>query len=299
MTINQTRCQNAEKRMKSGVPFAVGAFFIWGIAPLYYKLVEEAGPAEILVHRVVWCVACLMPTLLLPGQWRAFARVWQTPGAIRTLSASAALLACNALIFLWAIVHDRVLETSIGYYINPLFNVLLGVMFFRERLRPAQLFAVALAGAGILVLVFAHGGLPWVAIGLPLAFGLYGYLRKRCPVDPLNGLLVEMLLLAPLALAYWVFLWYGDAHHFGRANWSMSMLLMLAGPISTVPLCLFVAATHRMKLSTVGFLQYIAPSLSFLLAVFVFREPFGWPQFTTCACIWLALLIFSLDMRRA
>lgn len=282
---------------RNGVLAAFTAFLIWGLAPLYFKAVGTVPPTEIVAHRVLWSALFLAALLAL---WRGFdglRRLRAQPRLLGLLALTALLTGSNWLVFVWAISADRVLEASLGYFINPLVSVLLGRLFLGERLRPLQQLAVALACAGVLWRVLQVGALPWVALFLALTFGFYGLLRKRAPVDAVSGLFVETLITAPLAIAWLCWLRLGGTLHFGHGA-ATDWLLPFAGVLTAVPLMLFAVGAQRLPLSTVGFLQYIAPTLNFMLAVFVFREPFDGPQLLGFGLIWAALAVYSTDMLR-
>ncbi len=287
---NMKRWQESTK----GLFYAMMAFMCWGFVPLYYRFIYEVPPLEILAHRVVWTAITLGIALPIAGRTREFFAVFRQPKTLLYLLLTALLIGGNWAVFTWAVVSGHVLDTAMGYFINPLFTVVLGVVFLRERLRAAQLVAVCLAAAGVVWLVVQTGSLPWVALLLPLFFGLYGLVRKQVDVDSLNGLLVETLFLTPLALGYIVYLSANRLGNFGTES-TMSLLIMLSGTITIVPLVLFASAVRRIKYTTVGFLQYIGPSITFLLGLFVFHEDFGSAQFVTYGLIWMALVVFTVD----
>lgn len=279
-----------------GVLYGVAAFSFWGLTPLYYRPLDHIGAAEILTHRIIWTLLFLIVILAVSGRFGRFLALFQSPKTLALLGLSGALIASNWFVYVWAVTHERVLEASLGYFINPLFSVVLGFIFFRERLRPGQQIAVVLAAIGVSYLLIGHGKLPWVSLVLPVSFGFYGLLRKHIVVDPLSGLLTEVLVVAPFALAYAAYLWQSGQSHFGgEGGMRVSALLILGGPITIVPLTLFAAAARRVNLSTIGFMQYIAPSTNFVLAVFLFHEAFGSAQLITFSCIWLSLIVFSLE----
>jgi chloramphenicol-sensitive protein RarD len=283
---------------RQGVLAALAAFSIWGLAPLYFKAVGSVPPTEIVAHRILWSLLLLAALLAF---WRGFdglRRLRGQPRLLGLLALTAMLTGSNWLVFVWAISAGRLIEASLGYFINPLVSVLLGRIFLGERLRPMQQAAVGLALAGVLWRVWQVGSLPWIALFLALTFGFYGLLRKRAPVDAISGLFVETLITAPIALAWLLWLAAGDALKFGEDP-LVSALLPLAGVLTAVPLMLFAVGAQRLPLATVGFLQYVAPSLNFLLAVFVFREPFDLAQLVGFALIWAALAIYSADMLHA
>lgn len=283
---------------RQGIAGTLTAFTIWGLAPLYFKAVGSVPSTEIVAHRVLWSLLLLAGLLAF---WRGFdglRRLRAEPRLVGLLTLTALLTGSNWLVFVWSISADRLVEASLGYFINPLVSILLGRIFLGERLRPLQKAAVALACAGVLWRVGQVGSLPWIALFLALTFGVYGLLRKRAPVDAINGLFVETLVTAPLAIGWLAWLAMQDSLHFGHGEFT-DYLLPLAGVLTAVPLMLFAVGAKRLPLSTVGFLQYIAPSLNFLLAVFVFGEPFDAGQLIGFALIWGGLALYSADMLRA
>ncbi|QID16911.1 EamA family transporter RarD [Nitrogeniibacter mangrovi] len=283
---------------RRGVVAATLAFVIWGLAPLYFKAVAAVPASQIVAHRVLWSVLFLALLLVLRRQWPAVRAAFADRRLLATLFVTAMLTGGNWLVFVWAVTHDRVLEGSLGYFINPLLSVLLGRLFLGERLRPWQRVAVAIAVAGVLWRVIAVGQVPFIALFLALTFGFYGLLRKRTPVDAISGLFVETVLVLPIALGW--LLWQA---HAGELFWgrdrAVEALLPLAGVLTATPLMLFAVGARRLPLATVGFLQYLAPSLNFLLAVFVFHETFDAPRLLGFVLIWIALAIYSVDLARA
>ncbi len=284
----------ASADVRMGVVYALAAYTFWGIVPLYWKLLDALPTPEILAHRVLWTlliVAALLAATGRLGELRATLRSGPRLGA---LLLSALLIGGNWGVFLWAMLHERVLETSLGYYLNPLVNVALGGLFLGERLRPAAWVAVALAGSGVAVMAIGAGGLPWVSLFLAGTFALYGLVRKLAPVRPLVGLAVETALLAPLAAGYLV--WRaGELEPVFGQELRTSLLLAGGGLVTAFPLLNFAAAARRLWLTTLGLFQYIAPSLTFLLAVAVFREPFQASQGLTFVLIWTALAVYTAD----
>jgi chloramphenicol-sensitive protein RarD len=274
------------------VLYAGGAFFLWGAAPLYFRLLRGVSAFETIAHRVLWSLAFLLLLVPVTGRFAAVRAAFAQRRLLARLALSGALVACNWLTFVWAVNAGRVLETSLGYFITPQINVLLGFLFLGERLRRTQWLAVALAAAGVVNQVVLLGQLPWVSLVLAATFGCYGLFRKQIPVDPLTGLLIETAMIAPVALAYLLHL---DRHqtlvflHQGRAT---DLLLVALGVLTAVPLLLFAAGARRLPLATVGFLQYLAPTMTFLLAVFVFGEPLGAARITTFALIWAGILVY-------
>ncbi|HEX7035509.1 MAG TPA: EamA family transporter RarD [Pseudomonadales bacterium] len=276
---------------RAGVWFALAAYGLWGVAPVYFKLVDFAHPVEVVAHRIVWSVVVLALVIWLRKLWPTMGQL--TRRQLGGLALSGLLISGNWLLFIWAIFNGRMLDASLGYFINPLVNVLLGVVFFREWLRPAQRLALAMAALGVLNEVLAVGLVPWVGLALATSFGLYGLVRKQIAVGAAVGLALETALVLPLALGY---LWYAAAagqSAFFDGSAAEVGLLVAAGPITVVPLVCFAAAAVRLPLSVLGFFQYLAPSAMLLLAVFVYGEPFRSSQLVTFGCIWTALLIFS------
>lgn len=287
-----------DTRSRAGLLFAFGAFFIWGIVPLYFVALRQISPFEIIAHRVVWSVLFLAGLL---GVTRGFAEtraVFARPRMVALLALTTTLVAANWLTFVWAVSVGRVLETSLGYFMTPQVNVLLGFLFLRERLRRTQWIAVALAGAGVVNQVILLGQLPWVSLALAATFGCYGLLRKQIEVDPVTGLLVETLLASPLAIAYLAFLAATGAMAFGHLDRLRDGMMVLLGVVTAVPLMLFAAGARRLRLVTLGFMQYLAPSMTFLLAIFVFDEPLGLARAMTFLLIWAGILVYVADSWR-
>lgn len=279
---------------RKGLLMSFAAYLIWGLAPVYFKALSAVPAQEILAHRIVWSVPfifLLMVVLRQTTQWR---QILRTPALLKYLVLSAILVSANWFIFVWAVTQGRILDTSLGYFINPLFTIALGVLVLHERLNRWQWAAVLLAIAGVLWQIVVRGELPWVSLGLAFSFGWYGLIRKRTPVPALDGLLIETGLLLPFALWY---LWSLHSDGGGQfvASISVSLLLLAAGVITTVPLALFAAGARRIPLSTMGFLQYTSPSCTFLLAIFVYHEAFDHNKLISFVCIWLGLVLLSID----
>lgn len=283
---------------RTGLLQALAAFLIWGIAPAYFKLIQSVPPTEIIVHRVLWSTVVIALALAATRRFVGFGFFRANPRILGTLILTAALISSNWLVFVYAINTGHILDASLGYYINPLINVLLAVVFLGERLRIMQLCAVALALLGVVWQVVELGRLPWISLFLAFTFGFYGLLRKRVAMDALNGLFIETLLAAPVALIYFVWLWQAGAAQFAHVSWRLDLLLMAAGVVTTVPLALYAAGAQRLTFTTIGFMQYIGPSLSMLLAVFVYGEHFGHARAVTFGFIWAGLALFSWDALR-
>ncbi|MBJ6124489.1 EamA family transporter RarD [Microvirga splendida] len=282
------------RRTRVGVLYALAAFFMWGLAvPLHFKLLASIPAPQILAHRIVWA------SLFALGLIVAFRQVGKLIEAVLSrkrlllLGISAGLIAINWLVYIWAVNSGHLVQTSLGYFINPLLNVVLGVLFLRERLRPAQVAACLLAGVGVLVLGISSGEMPWVALVLACSFGFYGLVRKIVPVAPLVGFCVESLLLTPLALAYLAVTFADGSAAAFRGNVGLDLLLVLTGFSTAAPLIWFAAGAQRLKLSTIGLLQYLAPSGQLALGVLAYGEPFGWIDAVAFGLIWTALAIYT------
>ncbi|MEP7704857.1 EamA family transporter RarD [Paraglaciecola sp. 25GB23A] len=287
-----------DKTIKSGVIFALAAYGMWGFAPLYFKLLQAMPAQEILVHRIIWSVLVLCVLVLVSGKLRQVRAAATNLKVMAILLVSGLLLAANWLIFIWAINNEHLLEGSLGYYINPLFNVFLGRLFLQERLRPLQKAAVALAFTGVALLIISFGQVPWIALSLAVSFGIYGLLRKKVAVDSLPGLLLETMMMLPFALVYWVG-FSSEMSNLSTNSLSLNITLVCAGIVTTAPLLCFTAAARRLRYSTLGFFQYLGPSIMFIMAVWWFNEPLDQAKIITFIFVWLALALFSFDSYRA
>ena len=283
--------------MREGLIFGVIAYTLWGLFPIYLKAVGDASALEILAHRILWSVPFGAALIALRKQWGEVAKAFTTPRVLMLLAVSALAISFNWLIYVWSVINDRVLEASLGYYINPLMYVAAGVFILGERLRLTQIIAVCLATIGVLVLTFGAGVFPWVSLTLAVLFTLYGYIRKTTPVGAMPGLFVETTLLSPLALVYLLWLMNSGAAVFLQSSTSMDVLLVLAGPVTVIPLVLFALSARRLRLSTIGFLQYIGPTLQFFLGLY-YGETFTWAHGICFGLIWTALALFSFDAAR-
>jgi chloramphenicol-sensitive protein RarD len=298
MSPEETPNPSARREAAAGVLYAGTAFLIWGLSPAYWKAMQQVPALEIVTHRVVWSFFFLIGLTGFQHRWGEFRAVLKTPRVLLILALTTLLVSGNWLLYIWAVNAGYLLQASLGYYINPLVNVLLGMVFLKERLRRPQALAVLLACAAVVFRTVSYGELPWIALTLGFTFGCYGLVRKVAPVSSLVGLTVETLMLTPISLAYLVFL---EAHgsgalmHGGRA---LDALLIGTGVLTAVPLLCFNLGARRINLSTVGLMQYIAPSGMFLMAVLVYGEPFTPAQGWTFAMIWAALAIYSVDSVR-
>jgi chloramphenicol-sensitive protein RarD len=293
----QMHTPHEKRRSRLGILYGFAAYGSWGVFPLYFKMVGFVSPLEILAHRVVWSFLILSLMVAVLGRWRELLRELQSPKLLLMLGLSTLLIAANWLAFIYAITSGQVLQASLGYFVNPLLNVLLGVALLRERLRPLQTLSIVLAFAGLLVLAGFVGQLPWIAATLAVTFSLYGLMRKIMPVDGLVSLTVETLILTPVALVYLFCM--SSAGRLAPGGLHTLGLLVLSGPVTTLPLLFFGAAARRLRLSTMGVLQYLSPTLQFLLAVLVYREHFSMAQITSFGFIWTGIIIYTADSLRA
>jgi chloramphenicol-sensitive protein RarD len=277
-----------------GVVHGVAAYGIWGMFPLYWKLLSHVPAVQVLAHRIVW--SCVL--LVLFVEWRRRRGVplprW-SPRTVSTYSLAGALIGVNWFLYVWAVANDRVLETSLGYFLTPLVSVVFGVAVFRESLRPLQWSAVGVATVGMLYLAVAVGGLPWVSLGLAASFGSYSVVKKRASLSAVEGLTLETLVLWLPAVAFLLVADWRGGGVFLRTAISTDVLLVVGGLVTIVPLLLFASALRLVPLTTVGILQYISPSLQFLLGVALYREPFGRAQLLGFSAVWVALAVFAVD----
>lgn len=282
-----------DRQTLAGCLYAAAAYIFWGLSPLYFKMVVSVPPEQILAHRIVWSLILLLLLVTIGRRWGGIAGSLRSVGTLALLAGSTVLISVNWFTYIWAIGAERVLEVSLGYYINPLVSVLLGVVFLGERLGRWQWVAVLLAVAGVGNLALQAEGIPWVSLVLAASFGFYGLLRKLTPLGAADGLLLETALLAPLALYFLLHLDALGEGAWGSADATLDLLLVLAGPVTALPLIFFASAARRLSLTVVGFFQYIAPSCQLLLAVLVFDEPFTEVHLMTFLSIWAAVVLFS------
>ncbi len=278
---------------RAGMLYALAAFLCWGFNPFYFKAVEQVPSPEVLGHRIVWSMALLLPMVLASRSWPQVVSAMTTGRTIATLCLTAVIVAGNWWLYIHTVASGHVTETSLGQYINPLMNVLLGRIFLGERLSRPVIAAMTLAATGVLILVIAYGEVPWMGLGLALSFAVYGLLRKIVAIEALGGLFIETALLFPFAVAGLMI--FGS--HFSLADSRTDFLLVLAGPVTLLPLLWFTSAARKLPYGVLGFFQYVAPSIQFVLARFVFNEPFGWAHYVTFAFVWVALAVFTLGPR--
>jgi chloramphenicol-sensitive protein RarD len=283
------------RESRSGLIAGVAAFATWGLIPVYWKLLSNLPALEILAHRFVWTTVFLIGLLSFQHRWPEVREATRSRRALLYCFASGLAISVNWLFFIWAVNVGRVIETSLGYFMTPLVNVLFGALFLRERLTRWQLVSVLLALVGVLNLTLGYGKFPWLAITLCISFGLYGLLRKKSGVRPIPGLFLETALLTPLAAAYLIYLLRAGHSALSSASWSFVLLLVSTGIVTGLPLVWFGHAARHLRLTTVGFLQYLAPSCSFFLGVFLYHEPFTRAHLVTFIFIWIALVIFTAE----
>ncbi len=283
----------------AGLGAATGAFVLWGFLPLYFNAIGSQVTAwEILVHRVLWAVPLMAIVVVATHRGPQVRAIFANRRLLLTLCTSACVVTLNWGLFIWAVTHDHVLESSLGYYINPLLNVLLGFVFFRERLRRLQAVAVIIAALGVLIMIVGFGKVPWIALALAASFGTYGLIHKATPVDSICGVFVETIVLLPFALAWLVWMYVSHVAAFGLVDHRIDLLLFGCGAMTVVPLVLFTYGTQHLRLGTLGLVQYITPTMHFLTGVFLMGEAFNSWDAVTFACIWFGLGIYAADALR-
>ena len=282
--------------MNTGMLYAAGAFLSWGLFPLYFHAIKDVPASEILAHRMAWSLLFLMLVLAVRRQWKWLPQVLRQPKVVGSFLASAFLLSANWFVYIWAVNNGHVVDASLGYFINPLVNVLLGMLVLKEKLRRGQWMAIGVAATGVAWLTWQAGQIPYIALVLALSFGAYGLLRKTAALAALEGLSFETLILFPLAVAYlgWLVV-HGQSAFLNAESDSTRWLLAAAGPTTAIPLLLFAAGARRIPMSVLGMLQYMSPSLQMLLGVWVFHEAFSSTKLVGFLFIWSALAIYMLE----
>ncbi len=288
-TIPDTRLSDGSR----GFLMALGAYGLWGALPFYLKALSHVPAMEVVAHRVIWSVPVALVLLVLLGQFKDILNAVRQPKMLAMAALTAALITINWSIYVWAVAHDQVMGAALGYYINPLFNVVLGGLFLGERLTRMQYIAVGFAFAAVLVLTINAGGLPWVSLALPFTFGLYGFFRKSLPMQPLQGFTLEVLILCVPALAYVAWLAITGQDHFVAGPVSNVFLLLLAGPFTAIPLILYAGGAKLLRYTTIGLMQYMTPTMLFFFAIFIFHEPFSSAQLAAFVLIWLGLALYT------
>ncbi len=281
--------------MKKGIWYAVGAYGAWGLFPIYWKWLQQVPVLQLLSHRITWSFFTLLFVIILLRRWKEFCSSVFNKRVLLIYSGAAILIGVNWLTFVWAVNAGFIIETSLGYFINPLFSVSLGVIFLRERLRIWQWLPIGLAATGVLFLTYVYGSLPWIALTLAFSFGLYGLVKKKAPLGSINGLTLETGILLLPAVMFLIYSDSIDRGAFFHIDLFSHILLIGAGIVTTVPLLLFASATQRIPLSLIGILQYIAPTMQFLVGVFIYKESFTFTHFIGYGIVWIALIIFAVE----
>ena len=283
----------------AGLPQALGAYVAWGLMPLFFKALTSVAPIEVVAHRIVWGALLLVMVLAIRGRLGELATVLRTRKSMATLTATASLIAINWLIYIWAVFNDHVVAAALGYYLNPLLNVVLGYVVLKERLSRTQVFAVALAAVGVAVLAAGALSTLWVSLALAGSFGTYGLIKKMTPVGPMVGMATETLILSPVALGFLVWLAFVGGGAFGMQSRDIDLLLIAGGAVTAIPLVLFASAAKKMKFATLGVNQYLAPTTQFLLGVFLYREALTTAHLIAFPLIWMGLILYSWDAWKA
>ncbi|MDC9614521.1 EamA family transporter RarD [Xenorhabdus khoisanae] len=285
----------SNQQTAKGILYALGAYFIWGLAPIYFKSIQYVPPDEIVSHRVIWSVFFMVLMLTVTRHWRQVRAIVRQPKTLLLLGFTAFTITSNWLTYIWAVNNNHLLEASLGYFINPLVSVLFGMFFLGERFRRMQWIAVALAFTGVLIQVVQFGSVPVIGLYLATTFAVYGLIRKKLGVDAQTGMLVETVWVFPVALSYLLFFTNSPTSNMLENTYSLNLMLIAAGIITTVPLLFFTAAAAHLRLSTLGFFQYLGPTMMFLLATLVYGEEIGPDRLITFGFIWAALILFTLD----
>lgn len=284
----------SQNDVRDGIVAGLLAYFLWGFLPVYFKIVGSVSPLEVMTHRVMWAIPFGAIIIAFRSQWKDVARALTHRAMLGWLSVSALLIGVNWFIYIWAIQDERIFEASLGYYINPLTSMLVGAVFFGERLRRFQGLAAALAATGVLILTIKGGQVPWVSLALAVSFTAYAAIRKRVVIGGMPGLFIETVLLAPFAVASFAWIVVSGHAVFGNGEMAMSLWLVLAGPATALPLLFFALAARRLPLTTLGFMQFLSPTLQFLVGIY-YGEVLTTAHLICFACIWTAVIIFSYD----
>ncbi|TBY83846.1 EamA family transporter RarD [Rhizobium leguminosarum] len=279
-----------------GFAFALTAYLLWGFLPIYMKAVAHISPAEVIAHRIVWSLPLAGIVLIVLGRTQDIRAALSSPRMLAMAALTASLITVNWGTYVWAIGAGHSLDAALGYFINPLFSIFLGAVFLKEKLQPLQIAAIALAALAVAILALDSGGIPWVALTLAVSWGFYALLRKTLPLGPNQGFFLEVLILSGPALLYILYLEFGGQGHLYRTGLADTILLLGCGVITAVPLMIYANGAKLLKLSTIGIMQYIAPTMIFLIAVFVFHEPFGTARMIAFPLIWAGLFLYSWSM---
>jgi chloramphenicol-sensitive protein RarD len=281
--------------MNRGILSGLGAYALWGFFPIYWKYLHDVPALQVIGHRIGWSFLLLIAIILVSGQWMEFRASALQPKVIGIYTIAAILLSVNWLVYVWGVNAGFIVETSLGYFINPLLSVLLGVLFLRERLRPTQWLPVTIAAIGVIYLTALYGRLPWIALSLAFSFGFYGLVKKLAPLGSLHGLTLETGIVFPVALLYLLIIEVRGSGAFLHQSTLIDVFLIGAGVVTTIPLLMFASAARQIPLTVMGLLQYIAPTLQFLIGIFVYREPFEQSHLIGFGLVWVALIIFWVE----
>ncbi len=282
---------------QKGMVFAFTAYIIWGVFPLFWKLLDHVSSMEILLGRVIWSFVFTTIFIILIGKRKKLmadlSYLWHHKRQFYSLMAASFIISINWYIYIWAVTHERVLEASMGYYINPIISVVFGVLFFKEKLSRTTTIALIVALLGVLVMTLNYGQVPWASLLLALSFAVYGVLKKQIVLEATRGLAIETLFILPIALIYYVYLYSNDAMQFLHEGWQTDVLMMISGIFTAIPLILFAKSAQRIPMYLLGFIQYVSPTIGFFLGVFLYKEPFTHVELIAFGCIWTAIAIFS------
>lgn len=281
--------------MKKGIWYGIAAYAMWGFFPIYWKLLQEVPALQLLGHRIAWSFILLLAFIFITKQWNDFRSVAFGRKTLGIYAVAGVLLSINWLIYVWGVNAGFIVETSLGYFINPLLSVLFGVIFLREKLRLMQWLPVIIAAIGVTYLTVTYGRLPWIALSLAVSFGLYGLVKKLSPLGSVFGLTLETGIVFPVALIYLIVMQAGGAGEFLHDGLTVDLLLIGAGVVTTIPLLMFASAAKEIPLNMIGVLQYFAPTIQFLIGVFVYKEPFDTTRFIGFGIVWIALIIFWVE----
>lgn len=283
---------------RTGMIAALSTYLIWGVLPLYWNLLARAEANEILAHRIIWSFFFMVVVLMVTKRWQSFKEdcraLWQNKKRGAVLLLAAFTISLNWLTYIWAVNHGHVIDTSIGYYINPLMSVLFGIVFFRERISGLKKISLLLAAIGIVLMTYQLGKLPWVAVALAVTFSVYGALKKQLHLNPFSSITLETLLMVPFAVPYIGMLMMSPANHFSLATPDLALYLMGTGVVTAVPLVLFSYGANLLPLNVLGFFQYISPTIGLLLGIFFFHETFGMAQISALGFVWAAIVLFTV-----
>lgn len=288
---------SAPDESRAGFAYALSAFFLWGLLPFFMKAIAHIDTYQVLAHRVIWSIPIALIILLLTGRFQGLLQIFKSRRKFAIMMLSSAVISVNWGVYIWSIASERSIEAALGYYINPLISVALGALFLGEKMDRIQIVAIALAMLAVAILTLAAGVFPWVAITLACSFATYGFIRKTVDIGPTQGFMVEVLILSVIAVPYAIWLQWSGVSHFGL-NTTDTLLLLGCGPVTAIPLILFSYGARRLRLSTIGLMQYIVPTMIFLIGVFIFNEPFSQWQLVAFLLIWTAIVLYTWSSMR-